>query len=149
MEKMYRCARGLCWKIMILQRNKWATFNFVMISSLIFMTQERVLIEQPSYYPEGPVGDPQRQQRSSDRCSEESLVMCTLIQVHCLFKPGKCGNTAFNDIRRYSDRPIAGVYYTLSHIPSHGWDIFVPLLGVVLFCKWRLATKCAKYKSRI
>jgi len=42
---MYQCAGGLGCKIMILRRNKWATFNALMSSSLIFMTWWTILIE--------------------------------------------------------------------------------------------------------
>jgi hypothetical protein len=34
----HQYARVVCWKIMILQWNKWATFKVVMTSRVIFMT---------------------------------------------------------------------------------------------------------------
>jgi hypothetical protein len=36
--QMLHCARGLCWKVMILQWNKKATFKVAVTSHLIFMT---------------------------------------------------------------------------------------------------------------
>jgi hypothetical protein len=35
--QVYQCAQRLCWKIITLQENKWATQNIVMTSQLIFM----------------------------------------------------------------------------------------------------------------
>jgi hypothetical protein len=49
MGKIYQCARGLCWEIMTLKWNKWATFNFVITSHLIFMTWGTLLVEEPIY----------------------------------------------------------------------------------------------------
>ena len=59
MGQMHQCARGLCWKIMILEWNKWGTFNVVVTFNLIYPTygilRETVaqLVEALRYKPEG------------------------------------------------------------------------------------------------
>jgi hypothetical protein len=40
---------GLCWQIMIIQSHKWATFNVVMTSHLVFMTYGTLLNNPRNY----------------------------------------------------------------------------------------------------
>jgi hypothetical protein len=50
MRQMHHCARRLCWrKIVMLQGNRWAILNIVMMSVIVFMAWETQLIELPSY----------------------------------------------------------------------------------------------------
>jgi hypothetical protein len=47
--QLYKCALRTCWRIIILQGNKWDTFRVVMTSHLTFVTQRALLVERPSY----------------------------------------------------------------------------------------------------
>jgi hypothetical protein len=49
MGQMQHCARALCRKIMTLQWNMWAMFNFTIASHLIVMTEETLAVELTSY----------------------------------------------------------------------------------------------------
>ena len=52
--QLHRCALGICWRIIILQGNKWDTGKVVMTSHLIFVTQTALLVEHPMHRTQTP-----------------------------------------------------------------------------------------------